>query len=153
MLCALSGCLVGPRYHQPAALQEQAPASYKEAAVHFKDGIGWKEARPDGVMLRGDWWRIYNEPALNDLEGQLNINNQNIKQFFQNFMAARAQADEAVSQLWPTLTANGSALRSASGQATPMTALKTRLCLSWESDLWCRIRINVRASEYNALLS
>ena len=41
-------------------------------------------------MLRGKWWEIYNDPELNALEEQLNINNQNIKQFFENFMAARA---------------------------------------------------------------
>ncbi len=41
-------------------------------------------------MLRGKWWEIYNDPELNALEDQLNIENQNIKQAFQNFMAARA---------------------------------------------------------------
>ena len=41
-------------------------------------------------MLRGKWWEIYNDPELNALEEQLNINNQNIKQFFENFMVSRA---------------------------------------------------------------
>ena len=31
-------------------------------------------------MLRGKWWEIYNDPELNALEDQLNIDNQNIKQ-------------------------------------------------------------------------
>ncbi len=30
-------------------------------------------------MIRGNWWEIFNEPELNALEDQLNINNQNIK--------------------------------------------------------------------------
>ena len=65
-------------------------------------------------MLRGPWWRIFKDPELNALEEQLNINNQNIKQFFQNFMEARALVAEAKAQLYPTLTANASYTRSGS---------------------------------------
>ncbi len=54
-------------------------------------------------MLRGKWWEIFNDPELNALEDQLNINNQNIKQYFENFMAARAVVREARSQYFPTL--------------------------------------------------
>ena len=35
-------------------------------------------------MIRGNWWEVFNEPELNDLEEQLNINNQNIKVSFEN---------------------------------------------------------------------
>ena len=56
-------------------------------------------------MLRGKWWEIFNDPELNALEEQLNINNQNIKQYFENFMEARAIVREARSQYFPTLTA------------------------------------------------
>ena len=55
-------------------------------------------------MLRGKWWEIFKEPELNSLEEQLNINNQNIKQAFENFLAARAQIREAWSQYFPTVT-------------------------------------------------
>ncbi len=41
-------------------------------------------------MIRGNWWEVFNEPELNTLEEQLNINNQNLKEYFQNYMAARA---------------------------------------------------------------
>ncbi len=46
------------------------------------------------------------EPELNTLEEQLNIDNQNIAQYFQNFMAARAQVREARAGFFPTVTAN-----------------------------------------------
>lgn len=153
MLLALPGCLVGPKYHQPSATAEPPPGSYKESPVHFAGGIGWQAASPSDAMLRGEWWKIFKEPELDALESQLNINNQNIKVSFQNFMAARAIVDEAVAQLYPTLTANGSALRSATGSATPATAIMTSLSLSWEPDLWGRIRNTVRAAEYNAQVS
>ena len=156
-LCAivftLAGCLVGPRYHQPAPVHDQMPGSYKESPVHYKNGIGWQVASPSDAMLRGDWWRVFKDPELNSLEDQLNINNQNIKQSFENFMESRALVAEAISQLYPTLTADGSALRSAAGTASPMTAIMTSLNLSWEPDLWGRIRNTVRAAEYNAQVS
>src|SRR5580704_19612800 len=81
-------CMVGPKYHAPAPLPASAaapPVSYKESPTQFKETDGWKVAQPQDAMLRGKWWEIYNDPELNALEDQLNINNQNIKQFFENF--------------------------------------------------------------------
>ncbi len=57
-------------------------------------------------MLHGKWWEIYNDSELNALEEQLNINNQNIKQFFENFLEARTLIAEAHSQLLPTVGAS-----------------------------------------------
>ena len=115
MLATLPGCLVGPKYQKPVATTETPPASYKESPTQFKDGQGWKVAQPRDAMLRGPWWRIFKEPQLNALEEELNINDQNIKQFFQNFMEARALVGEASAQLYPTLTANASYTRSGAG--------------------------------------
>ena len=62
------------------------PAAYKESPTQFQDTDGWKVAQPQDAMLHGKWWEIYNDPELNALEEKLNIDNQNIKQFFENFM-------------------------------------------------------------------
>ena len=87
VLCTLTGCiLVGPIYRRPAATQEPLPSTYKEIPAHYKNSEGWDIAQPREAMLRGEWWRIFHDPDLNALEDQLNINNQNIKEFFQNFM-------------------------------------------------------------------
>ncbi|HEV3439194.1 MAG TPA: hypothetical protein VG122_17640, partial [Gemmata sp.] len=118
MLWTLSGCLVGPKYQRPVATTETPSESYKESPTQFKDGQGWKVAQPRDAMLRGPWWRIFKEPQLNALEEQLNINDQNIKLFFQNFMEARALVGEANAQPYPTLTANASYTRSGVGSAT-----------------------------------
>ena len=88
--------------------------NYKESTVNFKDTDGWKVASPQDAMLRGNWWEVFNEPELNALEDQLNINNENIKEYFQNYMAARATIAEARAQYWPTVTANPSWNRSRS---------------------------------------
>ncbi len=104
-LAVLAGCRVGPHYVKPAALAAPPPAAYKEAAAPTPEGSDeWKPAQPQDAMLRGKWWLIYNDPQLNDLEDKLNIDNQNIKQYFENFMEARTLIAQARSQLFPTLS-------------------------------------------------
>ena len=67
----------------------------------FQGDRGWKVAQPNEGMLRGKWWEIFKNPELNALEEQLNIDNQNIKQAYQNFMVARALIREARAQYFP----------------------------------------------------
>jgi len=113
----LSGCNVGPKYVKPTA---PAPPAFKESApeAYTNNPSGtWQPARPQDAALKGKWWEIFNEPELNALEDQLDINNQNIAVYFQNFMAARAQVREAKSQFYPTLTTDPSYTR----QRTPGT--------------------------------
>src|ERR1700721_1029914 len=110
----LTGCLVGPKYHVPPATQQAPPAAYKESPTQFPETDGWKVAQPQDAMLHGKWWEIYNDPELNALEDQLNINNQNIKQFFENFMEARTLVAEARAQLYPTVGIGPSYSRSRS---------------------------------------
>ncbi len=107
----LSGCRVGPRYSAPAPPAITAP-SYKESTVNFKEAEGWKVASPQDAMIRGNWWEVFNEPELNHLEEQLNVDNQNIKLSFDTFMAARAVVAEARSQYYPTITVGPSFNRS-----------------------------------------
>src|ERR1035438_7071405 len=106
LLGLLSGCVVGPKYHAPAPTPAgQAPATvYKESPTQFNENEVWTVAQPADAKLRGKWWEIFSDPELNALEEQLNINNQNIKQYFENFMEARAIVREARSQYFPTLS-------------------------------------------------
>ena len=110
LLLVLSACVVGPKYHPPAP---PAPAAvFKESPASPQDNGGWTVAQPADAKLRGKWWEIFNDPELNSLEEQLDINNQNIKQFFENFMEARAVVREARAQYFPTLSAAPSFNRS-----------------------------------------
>src|ERR1700678_2405622 len=159
----LTGCLVGPKYHVPPAAAQAPPTTYKESPTQFQDTDGWKVAQPQDAMLRGKWWEIYNDPELNALEDQLNINNENIKQFFENFMEARTLIAQARSQLYPTLTTapSYSRSRSSSNLGTSTVANPGRessigtlgLDASWEPDLWGKVRNTIREEQYNAQLS
>ncbi len=91
---------MGPKYHPPViqpppAFKEAPPATPPAASSQSQDNGNWTVAQPADAKIRGDWWAIFNDPELNDLEGQLNIDNQNIKQYFENFMEARALVGEA----------------------------------------------------------
>jgi NodT family efflux transporter outer membrane factor (OMF) lipoprotein len=163
--CLLAGCRVGPIYNRPAATAQAPPAAYKELPSQTQDSGEWKVAQPQDAMLRGKWWEIYNEPELNDLEEKLNIDNQNIKEFFQNFMEARTLIAQARSQLYPTLSTGPSFTRSRAsgnlgntasgnitgGQQSSITSLP--LTASWEPDLWGKVRNTIREAQYNAQLS
>jgi NodT family efflux transporter outer membrane factor (OMF) lipoprotein len=161
-LVLLSGCHVGPLYHPPAPPQIAAP-NYKESTVNFQDNGGWKVASPQDAMIRGNWWEIFNEPELNALEDQLNINNENLKVYFQNYMAARAVIAEARAQYWPTITANPAWSRSkSSGTLHNTTQANTGqtssiwnapIEVSWTPDLWGKIRNEVHEAQYAAQVS
>ena len=178
----VTGCRVGPKYHVPPAVATAPPVSYKESPTQFAEQDGWKVAQPQDAMLHGKWWEIYEEPELDALEEQVNINNQNIRVSFANFMASRAIIAQARSQLYPTVGTNPTYTRSkssanltnatgnASSIATGNTGTGTTagtvtstgrqssigslpLDVTWEPDLWGRIRNTIRENQYNAQLS
>ncbi len=162
---AFSGCRVGPHYNAPPPPSVTAP-NFKESTVNFKDAEGWKVASPQDAMIRGKWWEVLSEPELNALEEQLDLNNQNIRVSFENFMAARAVIAEARSQYWPTITVGTSFNRSRgssnvgnsnntnnsnTGKATNIWSVP--LDVSWTPDFWGKIRNEVRQSQYTAQAS
>jgi NodT family efflux transporter outer membrane factor (OMF) lipoprotein len=179
LLCAgVTGCTVGPKYHPPTM---PAPPAYKEAPPAAppanspanqapnnantnnadQDNGNWTVAQPADAKIRGDWWAIFNEPELNDLEAQLDINNQNIKVAFENFLEARALVGEARALYYPTVNAGPSYNRQRSSAnlgptSTTANPGKTSqiyslpLDVSWTPDLFGRIRNQVRAAQYTA---
>lgn len=154
-LILAEGCRVGPRYVAPVI---QAPPAFKEVAPQQSpDGTVWMAATPQDATLRGKWWELYQEPELNALEEKLNISNQNIAQSFQNFMAARAQVKQARASYYPTVSvdpsytrgrtsANASGQSAASSSAANLNSNSFSLPfdVSWEPDVWGRIRNTVR---------
>ncbi len=174
LLCAgVTGCHVGPAYHPPVI---QPPPAFKEAppatppantsttSQNNPDNGNWTVAQPADAKIRGDWWAIFNDPELNDLESQLNIDNQNIKLYFENFMEARALVREARAQYFPTVSFGPSYNRQRSssnlgptsttanpGKTSQIYALP--LDVSWTPDLFGRIRNEVRNAQYTAQVS
>ena len=160
-LCSLQGCNVGPRYRPPVMA---APPEFKEQGPkQASDGETWKSAHPQDAALRGKWWEIYQEPELNALEEKVVISNQNVAQAFANFTAARAQIGQARSSFYPTISVGPSYGRVRSSQTMGTSTASTNnpnsnlfnlpFDVSWEPDLWGRIRNTVHQYAFAAEVS
>jgi len=150
-LILFSGCTVGPDYVRPATV---APEAYKEMS-------GWKVAEPRAEIARGAWWEIYDDPQLNTLEDQVNISNQDIAVAEAQFREARALVQAARAGYFPT-AATGVAYTHSRGSAnvgparSPAETISDYLLsgnVSWELDLWGRIRRTVESSRASAQAS
>ena len=149
----LSGCAVGPKYQRPSA---EVPPAYKEVG-------NWKTAEPSEQKLGGNWWEIFQDAQLNELEQQVNISNQNLKIAQAQFTQARALLRYNRADYFPTIAAAPSATRTrVSGNRPPQGALsngKTTsdfqlpLDLSYEIDAWGRVRNNVESYRAEAQAS
>ncbi len=150
----LSGCMVGPKYVRPAA----------PMAPNFKEDPNWQSAQPADTKLRGDWWTIFNDPQLNELEPQVATSNQSAIAAEARFREARALIQYNRASLAPTIAVGPSynGLRESSNQpyfsstATNVTGigdLRLPLQISYEVDLWGRIRRGISAAREEATAS
>ena len=144
-LALLPGCAVGPAYERPSS---PTPPAYKELtpADAAKTG-GWVVAQPMDGALHGQWWEMYQDPELNELEERVNLSNQSIRAAFAAFEQARALAREARAEYFPTLSVNPAVTvsRPSSTLGTPtLPGTSTDFALpfdaTWTPDLWGRIR-------------
>src|ERR1700722_4621414 len=155
-LALAAGCNFAPTYTVPPVA---TPTAYKETN-------NWKTAEPADAMIKGKWWEMFNDPQLNTLEGQVTVSNQNLVASLENFLAGRAVAKQAQSQLFPTITADPSATRGKAssnegasvggapgGGGKTYSSYSLPLDASWEPDLWGSIRNTVAASTYSAQAS
>jgi NodT family efflux transporter outer membrane factor (OMF) lipoprotein len=107
---ALAGCNFAPHYEAP---KTDATGSFKEAVPNTTpDSQGWRVAAPNDSILRGKWWELYNDKQLNDLEERVAISNQTVIAAEANYRVARALVGEAQANLFPTVTAAPSVIRS-----------------------------------------
>jgi NodT family efflux transporter outer membrane factor (OMF) lipoprotein len=153
-----AACKVGPNYHRPDAL---VPGAYKELPP------GWKLGAPRDGEDRGEWWRVFEDPQLNELEGQVNISNQNVKQYEAEYRQAAALLKEAEASLYPTLTVNFEGQRGGGGGGTAAvssavgsgvggtthTEFTLEGLLSWQPDLWGTIRRQVESRKAGVQVS
>ncbi|HUH66984.1 MAG TPA: efflux transporter outer membrane subunit [Syntrophales bacterium] len=152
MLLIFAACAVGPDYVKPKT--EEPPA--------FKEAAGWKVAEPREAVVRGTWWKIFNDPKLDALEEQINVSNQNVAAAEAQFRQARAAVQAARAGYFPNVSLGAQATRSlrsanAPGSLGAPTDQVTDLLLSgtasWEADVWGRIRRTVESSQATAQAS
>jgi NodT family efflux transporter outer membrane factor (OMF) lipoprotein len=147
-----TGCAVGPKYHPPVA---QAPPAYKEMG-------DWKPAQPNDQQLGGEWWTIFQDPQLNELQQQINVGNQNLKAAEAQFQQARAVLRYYRADYYPTVTVEPSATRTrVSANSATSTTLRGATYnnfvlpfnFSYQADVWGRVRKNVESYREQAQAS
>jgi NodT family efflux transporter outer membrane factor (OMF) lipoprotein len=149
MAALLTSCTVGPKYAKPPvptapAYTEQPPASYQESQ-------GWKTAQPGDNGVRGNWWEMFGDGELNGFEEQVAPANQTLKIAEANFREARAAIQFNRSFEYPTVGAGPSITHNRVSANAP-TGLQGEqygdfalpISVSYEADLWGRIRRTVR---------
>jgi NodT family efflux transporter outer membrane factor (OMF) lipoprotein len=154
LVAALGGCMVGPNYHRASA---PVAKQYKEQPPE-----GWAEAAPSDAAPKGDWWIDFHDPLLDELEPQVAVSNQTVRQSYANYLQAIAEVKVARAQLFPTLGATGSVTRSggpgyagsngtgaaatganagaANTRKSSVTSATLEGTASWTLDIWGQVR-------------
>jgi len=158
LVLLLAGCTVGPKYVKPAVpttstYKEEVPASFKEADQ-------WQPAHPADQTSRGNWWEIFGDPELNKLEEQIAGSNQTLKVAEARFREARASIRFNRAAQFPTISTSPSASYVKSSDYSPNFPSKIQQSskgdfvlpfdLSYELDLWGRVRRSVAAAREEA---
>lgn len=158
LLClALSACAVGPDYQRPGI---DVGAGYKEG----QDKVpGWKAAQPGDTAQRGPWWTLYGDPVLNDLMGKLDAANQNIAAAEANYRQAQALVQGSRASFFPTVgvsadvSRSGGSSSSNSSRLSSVSSVNNQYSLtgsvSWEADVWGKLRRTLEASRASAQAS
>ncbi len=149
-LSILSACSFAPTYERPEMAMPEA-----------WQGVELSKA-PNTTPLEQDWWKRFNDPALNALVEEALRNNQDLDEALAKIDSAAAQAGIARSAIFPNISGTGSAMGNFASINGPNTTDETRaqydegttknelkrttstfqgaLSTSWEIDLWGKYR-------------
>jgi multidrug efflux system outer membrane protein len=156
-LFALAGCSVGPNY-QRAAVAAPLPMDWH-----------WKMAEPRDNLPKGPWWELFHDSELSRLEAKAAAENQDLKAAVSRVDEARARARLQGASFFPTLTADPAYTRTQLPKDNPQFAkvpipgilqryepynsFSVPLDLSYEIDLWGRVRRSFEAAQAEAQAS
>jgi NodT family efflux transporter outer membrane factor (OMF) lipoprotein len=145
----LSACSLAPDSKVP---ETPAASAYKENGI-------WTVSTPQDSLPRGAWWQVYGDATLNGLEDAIETANPTLAQAMAHYDAAQGYLEQYQAALVPTLDAVGHTttdkqsanrpLRSAS-QPTYYGDNAVGGALSWDLDLWGKIRNEVAAGKAQA---
>ncbi|MFT9297669.1 MAG: efflux transporter outer membrane subunit [Gluconobacter sp.] len=90
---ALSACTVGPDYHKPT---DNSPAHYHESVAPATD-------RPTEATLDPQWWHLYNDPVLTQLEADVVRSNLDLRTAALNLAESQAERRIASAAQMPRL--------------------------------------------------
>lgn len=160
----LAGCAVGPDFVRPTP---DAP----------EDWQAWRSADPalvqatvDAGLPRGDWWLAYGDPVLDALQQRARQASPDLQTAVLHLAQARAQRGTIASQQLPEVGLSSSVTRQRQSEygasirlldaiggdnrdalvevlSQPFNLYQAGLGVSWELDLWGRVRRSVEAAD------
>ena len=153
-VASLAACTLAPRYKTPATPKVE----------RFVESGDWMPAHPADGEPRGDWWKTFHEPTLDELEHRVSRSNPDLQAAVARLTEARAVALGARSAEFPTIDADVSAARARSSANAPLASVLghkagtsddfiTDLSLAWEIDLFGRLRSAAAAARAEAQAS
>ncbi|PZU58918.1 MAG: RND transporter [Sphingobium sp.] len=145
----LGACSMAPAYHPP---ETAAPVAFKEVPP------GWMNATPMDMAARGQWWTMFGDPVLDDLEARAERASPSLAAALARYDQARASAQAAGADLYPQIGVSGSVSRErvsanrplSLGSAAEYDNYRAGGAASYELDLWGRIRNRVKAGKAEA---
>jgi NodT family efflux transporter outer membrane factor (OMF) lipoprotein len=161
VLVALEGCTVGPKYVKPSV---PTTSTYKEApAGSSREPDQWQPANPGDRTSRGSWWEMFGDPELNKLEEQIAASNQSLRVAEARFREARAAIRFNRGSQFPNVSTAPSASYVKNSNFSPSFPSQIQQSskgdfvlpfdLSYELDLWGRVRRSVAAAREEAQAS
>ena len=149
LVATLAACSFAPTYRTP----DSAPP-----APVYKETGDWQQAGPLDNQARGAWWTLFQDPQLDALEAQVGSSNQNLKAAFARLQEARAATRIARADLFPAVNLGASATRARTsvnsprfptGEEPTLNNFDLEADLSYEIDIWGRVRNTVNAAHAN----
>lgn len=144
-----AGCTVGPNYARASA----------PTAAKWDVSPPWRQSAPKDAIPKGEWWSVFHDDELNDLEKQALAANQTLQAAIGNYNQARAAAAIQIATNFPTFGVSPSAQRQrlsgnrppsgAVGPLQPVTqnAYTLPFTASYEVDLFGQRRRTIEAAE------
>ncbi|WP_337153377.1 efflux transporter outer membrane subunit [Pseudomonas protegens] len=154
LLLALHGCSLAPHYQVPPI---DLPAQYREQS---SDGPWHPAATPQGLVEQ--WWLLYQDPRLNDLQQRLLQANPDLAAALAHYDSAQAYASQLHAGLFPQISASAQPLRQRQSDSRPLrgstqpsiyNSNTAGFSLGFDLDLWGRIRNQAAAGDAQAQAS
>jgi multidrug efflux system outer membrane protein len=146
LVLSLAGCAIGPKYQRPDVPE---PPQFKESSSSTAATSGTP------AIAYADWWRVFNDPLLDNLEKQAVSANLDIRTAVARVDQAEAAARYAGSFRFPTISLGAAASRNREAQNRPNTNgrgatyndFQLPLLLSYEVDAWGRVRRSLESAQ------
>ena len=163
-LILLGGCAVGPDYEAPETM---SPASWQ--AAH--SGQAALAPSAGTTQLAEDWWTLFNDPVLNNLQRRADKASPDLNTAVLRFAQSRMQRQMVASQRGVDVNASAAVNRQRMSEnganalmiqriapganseqiskvlAEPFTLYQAGFDASWEPDLWGRIRRSIESAD------